>query len=111
MLTSYSVINVPDSPQTDAFTPPVGIPAGRTVHLRVEIDYERLYFAYRVEGACQPDRLYPRRLSAWQSMERLRLQAEHRPADRWLEMAKEPLLRHALHLGGLSTARIATRNT
>lgn len=41
---------LPDSLQTDAFTPPVGIPAGRPVHLRVEIDHERLHFAYRVEG-------------------------------------------------------------
>ena len=41
---------LPDSPQTDAFTPPIGIPAGRPVHLRVEVDYERLHFAYRVEG-------------------------------------------------------------
>ena len=40
----------PDSPQTDAFTPPIAIPAGKPVHLRVEIDYERLLFAYRVEG-------------------------------------------------------------
>jgi xylan 1,4-beta-xylosidase len=42
---------LPDSPQTDAFTPPIAIPAGKPVHLRVEIDYERLHFAYRVEGA------------------------------------------------------------
>ena len=41
---------LPDSPQSDAFTPPIAIPAGRPVHLRVEVDYERLYFAYRVEG-------------------------------------------------------------
>ncbi len=41
---------LPDSPQTDAFTPPIAIPAGRPVHLRVEVDYERLHFAYRVEG-------------------------------------------------------------
>jgi xylan 1,4-beta-xylosidase len=40
----------PDSPQTDAFTPPIAIPAGKPVHLRVEVDYERLHFAYRVEG-------------------------------------------------------------
>jgi xylan 1,4-beta-xylosidase len=40
----------PDSPQTDDFTPPIAVPAGKPVHLRVEIDYERLYFAYRVEG-------------------------------------------------------------
>jgi xylan 1,4-beta-xylosidase len=41
---------VPDSPQTDAFTPPIALPAGKPVHLRVETDYERLLFAYRVEG-------------------------------------------------------------
>ncbi len=41
---------VPDSTQADSFTPPVGIPAGTSVHLRVEIDYERLHFAYRIEG-------------------------------------------------------------
>lgn len=41
---------LPDSPQTDAFTSPVTIPAGKPVHLRAEIDFERLYFAYRVEG-------------------------------------------------------------
>ena len=38
----------PDSPQTDAFTPPLPIAAGKPVHLRVEIDYERLHFAYRI---------------------------------------------------------------
>ena len=42
---------LPDSPQTDAFTPPIAIPAGKPVLLRAEIDYERLHFAYRVEGA------------------------------------------------------------
>ena len=41
---------LPDGVQADAFTPPIPIPAGRPVHLRVEVDYERLYFAYRVEG-------------------------------------------------------------
>ena len=42
---------VPDSTQSDAFTLPIAIPAGKPVHLRVEVDYERLHFAYRVEGA------------------------------------------------------------
>lgn len=37
----------PDSPQSDAFTAPVPIPAGR-IELRVEVDYERLRFAYRL---------------------------------------------------------------
>jgi len=41
---------IPDSTQTDAFTPPIAIPVGKPVHLRVEIDYERLHFAYRLKG-------------------------------------------------------------
>ncbi len=41
---------VPDSTQADAFTPPIAIASGKPVHLRVEVDYERLHFAYRVEG-------------------------------------------------------------
>ena len=40
----------PDSPQTDSFTAPIKIPAGKAVHLRVEVDEERLIFGYRVEG-------------------------------------------------------------
>jgi xylan 1,4-beta-xylosidase len=39
----------PDSPQSDAFTAPLRIPAGR-IELRVEIDYERLRFGYRIGG-------------------------------------------------------------
>jgi xylan 1,4-beta-xylosidase len=39
----------PDSPQSDAFTAPVPIPAG-SIELRVEVDFERLRFAYRVGG-------------------------------------------------------------
>ena len=42
---------IPDSLQADAFTPPIAISAGSPVHLRVEVDYDRLRFAYRVEGA------------------------------------------------------------
>ena len=45
---------LPDSTQADAFTPPIAIPAGKPVHLRVEVDFERLHFAYRVEGV-DPD--------------------------------------------------------
>jgi xylan 1,4-beta-xylosidase len=41
---------LPDSPQADAFTPPIPIPAGRPIHLRVDVDFERLVFAYCVEG-------------------------------------------------------------
>lgn len=40
----------PDSPQTDSFTAPIAIPTGARVELRVEVDHERLRFAYRVEG-------------------------------------------------------------
>jgi xylan 1,4-beta-xylosidase len=39
---------LPDQPQSDAFTPPITIHAGVPVELRVEVDFERLYFAYRV---------------------------------------------------------------
>lgn len=41
---------LPDSPQSDAFTPPIALPAGKPVQLRAEMDYERLQFAYRIEG-------------------------------------------------------------
>jgi len=37
---------LPDAPMGDSFTPPIAIPKG-PVHLRVEVDEERLYFAYR----------------------------------------------------------------
>jgi len=38
---------LPDAPVGDSFTPPISIPKG-PVHLRAEVDEERLYFAYRV---------------------------------------------------------------
>jgi xylan 1,4-beta-xylosidase len=41
---------VPDQPSADAFTNPIPIASGVPVHLRVEVDYERLRFGYRVEG-------------------------------------------------------------
>ncbi len=41
---------LPDSPQADAFTAPISIPSGEPVQLRVEIDQERLLFAYRIES-------------------------------------------------------------
>ena len=39
---------LPDSPQADAFTPPMAVPSGQPIELRVEVDHERLLFAYRV---------------------------------------------------------------
>ena len=39
-----------DQVQSDAFTPTLPLPAGKRVELRAEVDFERLYFAYRVEG-------------------------------------------------------------
>jgi xylan 1,4-beta-xylosidase len=39
---------LPDQPQADAFTAPIPIAAGIPIGLRVEVDYERLYFSYRV---------------------------------------------------------------
>jgi xylan 1,4-beta-xylosidase len=41
---------LPDQPQADAFTPAIPIPAGKPVELRVEVDFERLHFAYRLDG-------------------------------------------------------------
>ena len=55
---------LPDSLQADAFTPPIAISAGRPVHLRVEVDYERLHFAYRVEGADNDWRWLPQQCDA-----------------------------------------------
>ena len=55
---------LPDSTQADAFTPPIAIPAGKPVHLRVEVDYERLHFAYRVEGVDADWRWLPQQFDA-----------------------------------------------
>jgi xylan 1,4-beta-xylosidase len=40
---------LPDQPVADVFTPPVSVAPGR-LYLRVEVDYERLYFAWRQDG-------------------------------------------------------------
>ena len=40
---------LPDGPQADAFTSPTPLAEGR-VHLRVEVDYERLRFAFSLDG-------------------------------------------------------------
>jgi xylan 1,4-beta-xylosidase len=55
---------LPDSPQTDAFTPPIAIAAGKLVHLRVEVDYERLHFAYRLEEVDEDWRWLPQQFDA-----------------------------------------------
>jgi len=54
----------PDSMQADAFTPPIAMPAGKPVHLRVEVDCERLHFAYRVEGVDTDWRWLPQQFDA-----------------------------------------------
>ncbi len=41
---------LPDQVQPDVFSEPIAIPSGAPVHLRVEVDYERLLFAFRVDG-------------------------------------------------------------
>jgi xylan 1,4-beta-xylosidase len=41
---------LPDQLQTDAFTTPIPIPSDTPIQLRAEVDYERLRFAYRIEG-------------------------------------------------------------
>lgn len=42
---------IPDGVVADAFTPPIPLPAGCAVELRVEVDEERLHFGYRVDGS------------------------------------------------------------
>jgi len=42
---------LPDQTQTDAFTPALSIPSDVAVELRVEVDYDRLHFAFRVSEA------------------------------------------------------------
>ena len=49
----------PDGPAADAFTPPIPVPAGKRVELRVEVDYSRLRFAYRVDGVDREWRWLP----------------------------------------------------
>ena len=39
---------LPDQVQSDAFSAPAGLPDGVPLELRVEVDYERLYFAFRL---------------------------------------------------------------
>jgi xylan 1,4-beta-xylosidase len=41
---------LPDHVTSDAFTPPIAIASGVPIELRVEVDYERLRFAYRLAG-------------------------------------------------------------
>ena len=55
---------LPDSLQADAFTAPEALPAKKPVHLRVEVDYERLHFAYRVEGQDPDWRWLPQQFDA-----------------------------------------------
>jgi len=42
--------SLPEQAQRDAFTTPIPIPRGKRIELRVEVDEERMLFAYRVEG-------------------------------------------------------------
>ena len=55
---------LPDSMSADAFTPPIAIPSGKPVHMRAEVDFERLYFAYRVEGVDKDWRWLPQMFDA-----------------------------------------------
>ncbi len=55
---------LPDSAQADAFTPPIAIPAGKPVRLRVEVDCERLLFAFRVDGVDDNWRWLPEQFDA-----------------------------------------------
>ena len=41
---------LPDSPHADAFTAPIPVAPGVPIELRVEVDFERLRFGFRVHG-------------------------------------------------------------
>ncbi|MGR4866104.1 glycoside hydrolase family 43 protein [Caulobacter sp. LARHSG274] len=41
---------LPDGPEGDAFTRPIPLPDAGLVHLRVEVDFERLRFAFSLDG-------------------------------------------------------------
>ncbi len=55
---------IPDGVVSDAFTPPIAIPAGKPVELRVEVDEERLRFAFRVTGVDRAWRWLPQQFDA-----------------------------------------------
>jgi len=55
---------IPDAAQADAFTPPIPIPAGKPVRLRVEVDYERLHFAWQVVGVNRDWQWIPKQFDA-----------------------------------------------
>ncbi|MDB4892420.1 MAG: glycoside hydrolase family 43 protein [Gemmatimonadetes bacterium] len=42
--------SLPDQVQADSFTAPIPLPSGSRIELRVEVDFERLYFGYRTGG-------------------------------------------------------------
>ncbi len=54
----------PDSLQADSFTPAIPLPSGRPVQLRVEVDYERMRFGYRVEEQDEHWRWLPQHFDA-----------------------------------------------
>jgi xylan 1,4-beta-xylosidase len=43
---------LPDAPHADAFTAPIPVVPGKRIELRVEVDFERLRFGFRVHGEC-----------------------------------------------------------
>lgn len=56
--------SIPDAAQADAFTPPIAIPSGQPVRLRVEVDFERLHFGYKVETVDKDWKWIPRQFDA-----------------------------------------------
>jgi xylan 1,4-beta-xylosidase len=55
---------LPDGVVGDAFTAPIPLPAGHRIGLRVEVDEERLLFAYRVAGVDQDWQWLPQHFDA-----------------------------------------------
>ncbi|MEJ2246973.1 MAG: glycoside hydrolase 43 family protein, partial [Acidobacteriota bacterium] len=55
---------LPDQTQPDVFSDTIVIPENKTVYLRVEVDYERLLFAFRVAGSDSEWQWFPGQFDA-----------------------------------------------
>ncbi|MBN2318453.1 MAG: glycoside hydrolase family 43 protein [Acidobacteria bacterium] len=55
---------LPDRAQADVFSEPIAIAGDKMVYLRVEVDYERLLFAFRTEGSGPDWQWFPEHFDA-----------------------------------------------
>jgi xylan 1,4-beta-xylosidase len=55
---------LPEGVRADDFSAPIALPAGARIELRAEVDFERLKFAYRIEGEGDEWRWLPEQFDA-----------------------------------------------